>query len=133
MRPTMRTRPHSAISTSAPRRARAAVVRPDVRPQQPCASTALIIFFAMSLILLVPGAGFEPATNGLQNRCSTTELTRHLSSIYGHFSLLYFSRIGHLLPFCYPMPSTDRFFMTALSASSTSAAASVCMFGSTWL
>jgi hypothetical protein len=27
--------------------------------------------------LLVPGAGFEPATNGLQNRCSTTELTRH--------------------------------------------------------
>ena len=27
------------------------------------------------------------------------------------------------------MPSTDRFFMTALSASSTSAAASVCMFG----
>ena len=28
------------------------------------------------LILLVPGAGFEPATNGLQNRCSTAELTR---------------------------------------------------------
>jgi hypothetical protein len=30
---------------------------------------------------LVPGAGFEPATNGLQNRCSTTELTRQ----NGHF------------------------------------------------
>jgi hypothetical protein len=26
--------------------------------------------------LLVPGRGFEPLTNGLQNRCSTTELTR---------------------------------------------------------
>jgi hypothetical protein len=26
---------------------------------------------------LVPGAGFEPATFGLQNRCTTTVLTRH--------------------------------------------------------
>jgi hypothetical protein len=30
----------------------------------------------------VPGAGFEPATNGLQNRCSTTELTRHFFNIH---------------------------------------------------
>ena len=29
-----------------------------------------------ALILLVPGRGFEPLANGLQNRCSTTELTR---------------------------------------------------------
>ena len=29
-----------------------------------------------SLILLVPGEGLEPPTNGLQNRCSTAELTR---------------------------------------------------------
>jgi hypothetical protein len=29
-----------------------------------------------SLILLVPGEGFEPPACGLQNRCSTTELTR---------------------------------------------------------
>jgi hypothetical protein len=29
------------------------------------------------LILLVPGEGIEPPTNGLQNRCSTAELTRH--------------------------------------------------------
>jgi hypothetical protein len=27
----------------------------------------------------VPGEGFEPPTNGLQNRCSTTELTRRNS------------------------------------------------------
>jgi hypothetical protein len=26
--------------------------------------------------LVVPGAGFEPATFGLQNRCTTTVLTR---------------------------------------------------------
>jgi hypothetical protein len=30
------------------------------------------------LILLVPGEGLEPPTNGLQNRCSTAELTRLL-------------------------------------------------------
>src|SRR5262249_18928119 len=30
---------------------------------------------------LVPGAGFEPATNGLQNRCSTTELTRQINDL----------------------------------------------------
>jgi hypothetical protein len=38
-----------------------------------------------SLILLVPGAGFEPATNGLQNRCSTTELTRQAFEILMNF------------------------------------------------
>ena len=32
--------------------------------------------FTKPLFLLVPGDGFEPPTNGLQNRCSTTELTR---------------------------------------------------------
>ena len=30
-----------------------------------------------SLILLVPGERIELPTNGLQNRCSTAELTRH--------------------------------------------------------
>jgi hypothetical protein len=30
------------------------------------------------LISLVPGEGLEPPTNGLQNRCSTAELTRLL-------------------------------------------------------
>ena len=29
------------------------------------------------LIFMVPGERFELPTNGLQNRCSTTELTRH--------------------------------------------------------
>jgi hypothetical protein len=28
---------------------------------------------------VVPGAGFEPATFGLQNRCTTTVLTRHFN------------------------------------------------------
>src|SRR5688500_16900846 len=36
---------------------------------------------------MVPGEGIEPPTNGLQNRCSTAELTRHLFNIYGHFCL----------------------------------------------
>ena len=31
------------------------------------------------LVLLVPGERFELPTNGLQNRCSTTELTRLIS------------------------------------------------------
>jgi hypothetical protein len=39
------------------------------------------------LILLVPGEGFEPPTNGLQNRCSTTELTRQEVKITSEFSL----------------------------------------------
>ncbi len=33
------------------------------------------------LILLVPGEGIEPPTNGLQNRCSTAELTRQDAGI----------------------------------------------------
>jgi hypothetical protein len=36
-----------------------------------------------TLILLVPGEGFEPPTNGLQNRCSTPELTRLTYWFYG--------------------------------------------------
>jgi hypothetical protein len=32
--------------------------------------------FQKMLVLLVPGEGIEPPTNGLQNRCSTAELTR---------------------------------------------------------
>jgi hypothetical protein len=39
-------------------------------PQQSVAAAKLLIW-------LVPAAGFEPATNGLQNRCSTPELSRH--------------------------------------------------------
>jgi hypothetical protein len=33
---------------------------------------------------LMPAEGFEPPTNGLQNRCSTTELSRHRRSYRGH-------------------------------------------------
>src|SRR5262245_19501723 len=33
------------------------------------------------LILLVPGEGLEPPTNGLQNRCSTAELTRRINDL----------------------------------------------------
>src|SRR5262249_40562541 len=41
----------------------------------------------VSRALLVPGAGFEPATNGLQNRCSTTELTRQ-AVVFAAFLLI---------------------------------------------
>src|SRR5215831_802516 len=35
----------------------------------------------MSLCLLVQGERFELPTNGLQNRCSTTELTRQINDL----------------------------------------------------
>jgi hypothetical protein len=35
-------------------------------------------WFSETPYFTVPGDGFEPPTNGLQNRCSTTELTRHI-------------------------------------------------------
>ena len=46
--------------------------------------------------LLVPGERFELPTNGLQNRCSTTELTRHHEGIQllTHFDLAGKGRIG---------------------------------------
>jgi hypothetical protein len=34
----------------------------------------------------VPGAGFEPATFGLQNRCTTTVLTRPKASRFSRLS-----------------------------------------------
>jgi hypothetical protein len=34
---------------------------------------------------LVPDEGFEPTTNGLQNRCSTTELTRQILDPFFQF------------------------------------------------
>ena len=43
------------------------------------------------LKLLVPGEGIEPPTFGLQNRCSTAELTRRTG---GAFGLLSASRPG---------------------------------------
>jgi hypothetical protein len=38
-------------------------------------------FRANQLISLEPGVGFEPTTCGLQNRCSTAELTRHIKDL----------------------------------------------------
>jgi hypothetical protein len=43
------------------------------------ATGAVLSLSAKQLILLVPGERIELPTNGLQNRCSTAELTRHLS------------------------------------------------------
>ena len=37
----------------------------------------------MSPQKLVPGEGFEPPTFGLQNRCTTTVLTRHDRGLAG--------------------------------------------------
>ena len=42
----------------------------------PQAHRAAFAALSKVLKLLVPAAGFEPATNGLQNRCSTPELSR---------------------------------------------------------
>src|SRR5262249_22913091 len=53
-----------------------------------------------SLILLVPGAGFEPATNGLQNRCSTTELTRLSLVVTRSCLCLQLSPFRHCAHFC---------------------------------
>jgi hypothetical protein len=36
---------------------------------------------AKCLVLLVPGVGFEPTACGLQNRCSTAELTRQINDL----------------------------------------------------
>src|SRR5579862_8534788 len=36
--------------------------------------------------ILVPGEGFEPPTFGLQNRCTTTVLTRHLQLQISHLT-----------------------------------------------
>ena len=41
-----------------------------------------MMILTKSLILLVPGERFELPTNGLQNRCSTTELTRRIGGIH---------------------------------------------------
>jgi hypothetical protein len=38
--------------------------------------TLLLKFLVEIAVLLVPGERFELPTNGLQNRCSTAELTR---------------------------------------------------------
>ena len=45
---------------------------------------------AKILILLVPGEGLEPPTNGLQNRCSTAELTRQKLEMSLYQALLAF-------------------------------------------
>ncbi len=44
-------------------------------------SRAVLFVTAKRLILLVPGEGFEPPTCGLQNRCSTAELTRQINGL----------------------------------------------------
>src|SRR5262245_29862626 len=69
-----------------------------------CATWKPIEFETKSLILLVPGERFELPTNGLQNRCSTTELTRQingLSGVYPRFATL-------LLPFVSVGPLAGR-------------------------
>ena len=44
---------------------------------------------AQPIVLLVPGEGFEPPTFGLQNRCTTTVLTRrNLLRFIGYFLLI---------------------------------------------
>jgi hypothetical protein len=51
----------------------------EVYPDVKLAHLPLHIFCYKALILLVPGEGIEPPAFGLQNRCSTAELTRQIS------------------------------------------------------
>ena len=56
---------------------RDAVKIPVIEPTQAAASLALgIVLSSDTVMRLVPGEGFEPPTFGLQNRCTTTVLTR---------------------------------------------------------
>jgi hypothetical protein len=47
------------------------------------AQRLIVRFRSKSLILLVPAEGIEPPTFGLQNRCSTAELSRRNSDLSG--------------------------------------------------
>jgi hypothetical protein len=65
---------------------------------------ALTVISVKCLILLVPGRGFEPLTNGLQNRCSTAELTRLYWVFRGSLATLASGKLaenrpGVLIPF----------------------------------
>ena len=44
---------------------------------------------AAALLCLVPGEGIEPPTFGLQNRCSTAELTRPAQDVVPDAALLF--------------------------------------------
>jgi hypothetical protein len=62
---------------------------PERCPELP---TGFLLSTQMSLnylISLVPGERFELPTNGLQNRCSTTELTRRFLLYYNTLSLFH--------------------------------------------
>lgn len=59
--------------------------------------------------ILVPGEGFEPPTFGLQNRCTTTVLTRHrgIGSLFvGYRGLVKHFRIGKMVG--QGLPSTQQ-------------------------
>ena len=53
----------------------------SVRPPALFTSTLSLILLAKYLILLVPDERFELPPNGLQNRCSTTELIRQAAEV----------------------------------------------------
>src|SRR5436309_781299 len=56
---------------------------PAALPQWRNNNVRLQIWSSKCLICSVPGVGFEPTTCGLQNRCSTTELTRQVNDLGG--------------------------------------------------
>ena len=51
----------------------------------------------------MPGEGFEPPTNGLQNRCSTAELTRPQVVRLPHIAACGQCVTGQLDPFINPI------------------------------
>ena len=78
----------------------------------------------ISRALLVPGEGIEPPANGLQNRCSTAELTRLLQRVQ---SFSYSLRGGKGLIGTDLAPTGSA--ISRRSHASTPAAASACSVG----
>jgi hypothetical protein len=73
-RPTTR-RPRSRASSRRPKRSATKI--PAKVPQRPGCVGGAQSLACKSLIGFLPAERFELPTNGLQNRCSTTELSRH--------------------------------------------------------
>ena len=71
-----------------------------------CPHAAVLLLGTVRRIanIVVPGERIELPTNGLQNRCSTAELTRLSVAFAGAYDTPWpFRRNRRLLPFCYPI------------------------------
>src|SRR5262249_68941 len=99
-----------------------AVKRPSQPAARACAQAHRLTSYEQRIISIEPagpGERFELPTNGLQNRCSTTELTRQINEL---------GSTPHPIRYAF---ATIRFDRAASSAPSTRADASSCMPGRT--